>query len=145
MTAMHDELLDKMVGTWHITRQFPTRQAENTASIEWVLDGHWLRVHMKDVGRPSKYEAEVFITQMQSDKSYSIHWLDTFGGTLPESLGVGHRSGDSIVFLWKDADGELRNTFTWHGADNTWTSRIEQTGADGKWTVFCTDTYVPAR
>ena len=37
---MHDELLDKMVGSWHITRQFPARKAENKAKIEWVLNGH---------------------------------------------------------------------------------------------------------
>ena len=139
---MHDELLDKMVGHWHITRRFATRVAENTVTAEWVLDGHWLRICMKDVAEPSKYEAHVYITRIEADGSYSIHWHDTYGGTMPEVLGTGDRRGDSIVFSFKDADSELKNTFTWHPDSNTWTSLIEQTGEDGKWTEFCTDTYV---
>jgi len=142
---MDDELLNKMVGNWHITRQFTKRKTENTAKVEWVLAGHWLRIDMKDVEKPSKYEAHVYITRMVSDGSYSIHWLDTYGGALPESLGVGHRDGDSIVFSFKDQDGELKNTFAWHSDSKTWTSEIEQTGTDGKWTVFCTDTYFRAK
>lgn len=142
--TMHDELLQKLVGNWHITRQFSNRKAENTAKVEWVLDGHWLKIQMKDVAKPSKYEAQVFITRMESDKSFSIHWLDTFGGTLPESLGTGHRKGESIEFVWKDSDGELKNTFTWHENEKTWSSKIEQTDKDGKWNGFCTDTYIRA-
>jgi len=142
--AMQDELLGKLVGSWHITRQFPHRRAENTAKVEWVLDGHWLRIDMKDLVRPSKYEAHVYITKMVSDGSYSIHWLDTYGGTVPEILGVGHRDGDSIVFTFTEGDGGLKNTFTWHPEHKSWTSMIEQTGKDGKWSEFCTDTYKPA-
>ena len=138
---MQDELLNLMVGKWHITREFPKRKAENTATIEWVLNDHWLRIDMKDIEKPSQYEAHVYITQMVSDKSYAIHWHDSFGGTLPEVLGTGHRVGDSIVFSFKDPDGELRNTFAWHGDRHEWTSKIEQTDKAGKWTVFCTDTY----
>lgn len=137
-----DELLANMIGKWHITRHFPNRSAENTATVEWVLDGHWLRIDMEDTVKPSKYAAHVYITRMESDGSYSIHWLDTFGGTLPESLGVGHRHGDSIEFLWKDTDGELKNTFSWNAKEHSWTSKIEQTDRTGKWSVFCTDTYV---
>ena len=96
---------------------------------------------MKDVKRPSKYEAHVSITRMESGQSYSIHRLATFGGTLPVSPGTGHRSGDPIAFVWKDADGELRKTFSWHSDTKTWTIKIEQTGKGGKWTEFCTDTY----
>jgi len=141
---MPDELLDKMVGTWRIIRQFPTRTAENTAKIEWVLADRWLRIEMTDAATPAKYGAHVYITRMESDDSYVIHWYDTFGGSLPEILGTGVRSGVAIVFSWKDAESELRNTFTWSPDEDTWTSRIEQTGKGGEWTVFCTDTYTRA-
>ena len=50
---MPDELLDKMVGTWRIIRQFPTRTAENTAKIEWVLADRWLRIEMTDAATPA--------------------------------------------------------------------------------------------
>ncbi len=142
---MRDDLLDRMVGYWRIFRQFPNRTAENTAKIEWVLADHWLRIEMTDSATPAAYGAHVYITRMKSDDSYVIHWHDTFGGTLPEVLGSGQRSGDAIVCSWKDAEGELRNTFTWNHDEDTWTSKIEQTGKDGGWTVFCTDTYTRAK
>ncbi len=138
---MQDDLLAKMVGNWRILRLFPNRTAENAARIEWVLNGHWLRIEMEDLAVPASYAAHVYITRMDSDQSYSIHWLDTFGGTLPEVLGVGHQTDNSIVFTWKEADSELRNTYSWHADTGSWTSRIEQTNRDGNWTVFCTDTY----
>jgi hypothetical protein len=140
-TLKDDPLLSHFIGKWHITRVFAKRHAENTANVEWVLDGHWLRISMKDTAKPSKYEAHVYITYVVAEKKYSVHWLDTFGGTLPESLGLGIRDGNSIVCSWKDSDGELRNTFTWYPDNHTWTSKIEQTGKDGKWTTYCTDTY----
>jgi len=139
-TTRQDDLLSHMIGKWRITREFKKRTMVNTATVSWELDGHWLRIDMKDVAKPSQYEAHVYLTRML-DGSYSCHWLDTFGGTLPESLGVGKRVGDSIVIDFKDKDGELRNTFTWHPDSKTWTSHIEQTDAKGVWTVFCTDTY----
>ncbi|MBS1705850.1 MAG: hypothetical protein JST40_08245 [Armatimonadetes bacterium] len=138
---MNSSLLNELVGEWRIFRQFPNRTAENTATIDWVLDHHWLRIAMKDVAVPSRYEAHVYITRMVSDGTYSIHWLDTFGGTLPESLGTGIEADDSIVFSWRDEDGELRNTFAFDRNSGTWTSTIEQTGPDGSWSLFCTDTY----
>lgn len=141
-----DDLLKHLVGKWRITREFPKRPAaQNDCEVTYELDGHWLKIAMKDVERPAKYEAHVYITRMVDTKQYSIHWLDSFGGTLPESLGTGTRKGDAIEFLWKDQDGDLRNTFTWHPKDKTWTSLIDQKGKEGKWTVFCTDTYRPAK
>lgn len=137
---MHDELLDKLVGKWHIERHFPNRKAENTANIRWVLDGHWLLIDMKGGKKPA-YEAHVYITRMESDGSYPIHWLDNFGGTVPEMKGLGHRDGESIVFDFTDEDSKLRNTFTWHPDLRAWTSQIDQTDKDGKWSPFCTDTY----
>jgi len=140
-SAVKDELLDKMVGKWHITREFSNRKAENDATVEWVVDHHYLRITMKDVAVPSKYEAHVYITFEKASKRYVIHWMDVFAGSLPEQMGYGEKVGDSIVFTWKDEDGTLRNTFTWHTDSGTWTSKIDQTDKEGKWKVFCTDTY----
>jgi hypothetical protein len=139
--SMSDELLENMIGDWHITRRFSNRTAENTAQVKWVLQGHWLLITMRDLASPSKYEADVYITKMQETGRYVIHWHDSFGGTVPEVLGEGIRQGDAIAFSFKEKDGELRNTFAWHPESKTWTSHIEQTEAGKPWTVFCTDTY----
>ncbi len=125
--TMQDDLLNHLVGDWRITRQFPHRKAENMAKIRWTLQGHWLLIEMKDVSKPAKYEAHVYITKMQSNGTYSIHWLDNYGGTVPEMLGIGTREGNSIKFSFKDSDSELLNTFTWHPETHAWTSKIDQT------------------
>ncbi len=138
---VQDDLLEKLVGKWHITREFPKRKAENEATAEWVLDHHYLRIMMKDLSKPAQYEAHVYITYEAAAKRYGIHWLDVFAGSIPEMMGYGERKGDSIVFTWKDADGTLRNTFTWHPESKSWISKIEQTDANGKWSTFCTDIY----
>ncbi|MBI1852145.1 MAG: DUF1579 family protein [Planctomycetes bacterium] len=139
--AVHDDLLDKMVGKWHITREFSNRKAENDATVEWVIDHHYLRISMKGGEKPNLYEAHVYITFEAAAKRYVVHWMDLFAGSLPETLGYGEKVGESIVFTWKDAGGTLKNTFAWHAESQTWTSKIEQTDKDGKWSTFCTDTY----
>ena len=139
--GLQDPLLDNFVGNWHIDRQFPNRTAENEAVVEWVIEHRYLRIVMKDLNRPSRYEAHVYITFEQEAERYAIHWMDVFAGTMPESLGYGEKQGDSIVFTWQDADGTLKNTFTWNPGAGTWTSKIEQTDPSGAWTTFCTDTY----
>lgn len=136
-----DSLLAKFVGDWHIARSFPSRTAENTARVDWVLDGHWLRITMKDVADPPGYEAHVYITRDRTTREYTCHWLDTFGGSVPDVLGRGQRDGDQICFTFVEEGGELRNTFAWHADNETWTSTIEQTDGAGRWTLFCIDTY----
>jgi len=141
---IEDDLLEKLTGKWNINRRFANRAAENVAVGEWVLEHHYLRITMTDVIEPPKYAAHIYITYEAESKRYVIHWMDAFAGSMPEALGYGTRSGDTLVFVWKDADGVLQNTFTWHPESDTWISLIEQTDSDGNWATFCTDTYTHA-
>ena len=138
---VQDALLDKLVGKWEITRVHKNETEINVATCEWVLDHHFMRISMRDPKDKNGYQANVYITLNSVIKKYEIYWLDTFAGSLPGSIGYGHKKGDSIVFEWKDSDGTLRNTFEWKEDAKTWTSTIDQTDENGKWTNFAIDTY----
>jgi len=140
-TAIQDDLLDKLIGKWHIDRKFANRDMENDAVVTWELAHHYLRIAMDDVARPSMYAAHVYIGFERPMSRYVIHWMDVTSGSGPDFLGYGTRQADSITFEWKDGDGTLMNTFTWHSQDDSWTSKIEQTKPDGTWETFCVDTY----
>jgi hypothetical protein len=135
-----DELLENLVGEWKLTRQIRGRSVENTATVDWVLNHQFLRVHMKDVQKPSQYEAMVFIGYDYMSERYVVHWIDVFGGRSSETLGYGVRNGNSIKFVFEYPDGPFHNTFTWNPATKTWKFLGEQKTQQGKWTVFAEDT-----
>ena len=140
-TSVQDDLLDKLVGTWHIVREFKSRKAENSAMVEWVLNHQFLRIHMKDVMEPPKYEGHIYIGFNAAENRYVAHWIDVFGGQFSETLGLGTREGNSISFRFQYPDGLLTNVFTYRPDSNSWISRIDQQDEAGEMRPFCVDTY----
>lgn len=138
---LQDELLDRLIGDWHILREFPQRKAENHAKVEWILNHQFIRIHMRDVNEPARYEAMVFIGFNPQEQRYVGHWIDVFGGQFSETLGFGERDGDSIEFAFQYPDGALTNIFTYRSELDSWTSKIDQQDKDGEWVSFCVDTY----
>ena len=134
-----DELLDKLVGNWKLTRRIRGRTVENTVRAEWVLNHQFLQIHMKDVATPSAYEAMVFIGYDNTSERYVVHWLDSFGGRFSETLGYGQRSGNSIKFVFEYPDGPFHNTFTWDERAGGWNFLMQNKDKTGKWVVFAED------
>lgn len=64
-----------------------------------------------------------------------------FGGQFSDTLGLGVRDGDSILFRFEYPDGLLRNLFTFHPESGSWTSKIDQVNEAGLMRPFCLDTY----
>ena len=114
-----DELLENLVGNWRLTRSIRGQSIENTATVEWVLNHQFLRLHMKDVNTPSNYEAMVFIGNDNTSERYDAHWIDIFGGRFSETLGYGTRQGNSIRFIFEYPDVPFHNTFTWNSETRT--------------------------
>src|SRR5438105_4233597 len=110
-TSVHDDLLDKLIGNWRIVREFENRRAENTAVVEWVLNHQFVRIHMKDVNEPPRYEGHIYIGFNLVEDRYVAHWIDVFGGQFSETLGLGRRDGDVIAFEFRYPDGLLTNLF----------------------------------
>jgi hypothetical protein len=136
--AFQDEFLDKLVGHWNLTRKVRGTTEENKVDAEWVLEHQFLRLHMKDVASPPKYEAEVYIGFDKAGNRYVAHWMDTFGGGF-SSMGFGVRDGNSLPLIFEDADGTVRNTFTYDPATQSWTSLIVQKAKGGDWKTFAED------
>ena len=143
-TIVKDDLLNHLAGKWHLTRvagKKTTKITKSMATGEWVLQHHYMRISMKEIAKRLGYDAQVYITYEAPNKRFAIYWLDIFAGTWPGSIGYGERTGDSIVFTWKDTDGIIRNAFAWDAKKDIWTSTIDQTDKTGKWSNFCVDTY----
>ena len=136
--AFQDEFLDKLVGHWNLTRKVRGTTEENKVEAEWVLEHQFLRLHMKDVASPPKYEAEVYIGFDKAGNRYVAHWMDTFGGGF-SLMGFGVRDGNSLPLIFEDADGTVRNTFTYDPATQSWTSLIVQKAKGGDWKTFAED------
>jgi len=136
--TFQDELIDRLVGEWKLTRKIRGKELENTLEAKWVLHHQFLELHMKDVADPPAYESLVLIGYSRADQRYIAHWCDTWGGKF-SSDGFGQRSGDSIEFEFHFPDGPFFNTFTWDPAIDAWTFRMENATADGKRSLFGVD------
>jgi hypothetical protein len=137
--VFHDELLDNLTGDWKLTRKVRGQTVVNSAQAEWVLNHQFLRVHMKDVVSPPRYEAMIFIGYDNTSERYVVHWIDVFGGRFSETIGYGQRSGNSIKFVFEYPDGPFHNTFTWSPETKSWVFLGEQKDKAGKWKVFAED------
>ena len=138
-----DELLDKLVGDWRLTRKIRGQSVENRVKADWALNHQFLLVHMKDAGSPPNYEAMVFIGYDNTSERYVAHWIDVFGGRFSETLGYGKRSdNNTIQFVFEYPDGPFHNTFMWNPDSKTWVFLMEQKDQAGKWKVFAEDRLV---
>ena len=137
--VFQDPFNQNLVGRWHITRKIRGTQVENTLQADWVLNHQFLQLHMKDVARPSQYEALVLIGYSYGDRQYVAHWCDTFGGKF-SAIGHGKRLGESIAFEFHYPDGPFYNTFTWNASNGTWVFRMESVDKDGGRVLFGEDT-----
>lgn len=136
--SFRDEFLDKLVGRWNLTRTIRGTTEQNKVEADWVLGHQFLRLHMTDIASPPKYEAEIYIGYDKTAKRYVVHWMDTWGGGF-SLRGFGVREGNSVPFLFEDADGTVRNTFTYDPANQTWTCLIVQRKKGGDWKTFAED------
>jgi hypothetical protein len=128
-----DEFIENLTGDWKLTRKIRDTQAGNTVRVEWVLNHQFLQVHMKDTASPL-----VLIGYSHADRHYVIHWCDNFGGKY-SSMGFGKRSGNSIEFEFKDADGSFFYTLTWDPKTKGWTFLMESEGKNGQRVFFAED------
>jgi Protein of unknown function (DUF1579) len=135
-----EALLDNLVGDWRIERKFGSgRTAENTVRAEWVLDHQFIELHYRDVARPPKYEATVFIGYDARDQRYVCHWIDNFGGEF-SALGYGKIDNErrAIEFTFDYKDGPFTNKFD--PVTKTWTSVMRQKDK-GEWKLFAEDKF----
>jgi hypothetical protein len=133
----NDPFIENLAGEWDLTRTIRGKTVKNRVKATWVLDHHFLQLHMVDVAVPAQYEALVLIGYSNADREYVAHWCDVFGGRY-SAVGRGRLAGQSIEFVFQYPDGPFYNTFTWDPAARTWTMKLENS-RDGKRIPFATD------
>jgi hypothetical protein len=136
--AVEDPFLDNLVGRWDIERKMRGTVVHNALDVEWVLQHRFVRLHMKDVADPPKYEAMVLIGFDPAAGRYVAHWADVFGAQY-SAIGYGKRSGDAVEFVFQYPEGPFYNTFTWNPGSRTWKMLLENGGGDGKRSLFAED------
>ena len=135
---MEDPFLENLVGKWRIERKINGTFVVNTLEAKWVLQHHFLQLHMKDVADPPKYEALVLIGYDALAERYVAHWMDVYGGGY-SGVGHGKREGNTIEFEFQYPDGPFYNTFYWQPNEKGWRMHLENT-KDGKRVTFAEDT-----
>jgi len=106
----NDDLVSRLEGRWELTRTMRGQESKSAVKADRVLDHQFLRVRMKDLATPPKYEAHVYNGWSNTSQHYDIHWMDVWGGHY-SGRGVGARTGDTIEFRFPDPDCAFVNTF----------------------------------
>ena len=132
--AMADEagpaeaLLDRLAGNWVLSGKLAGRETIHDISAEWTLNRGYLRIHETSRERaPSGaalYEAIVFVSQSAATDNYTCLWLDSTSnaGLVPEGFGQAKRLGNSLPFVFRDANGQVsfENTFAYDPVTDSW-------------------------
>lgn len=98
---------------------------------DWVIQHHYLRLHEvsreKDSKGEPQYEAIIFVGSRETSKSYTCVWLDLYGGTSIESIGVAQSTDNELAFVFKDEKGDVtfRNDFVYDPSGNAWEWRMD--------------------
>ena len=119
-------LLDHLAGRWVLGGEIAGKQTTHDVEAEWVLEHHYLRIHEtsreKDAKGQPQYEAMVFVGQSNTAKAYTCVWLDVFGGSSIESIGVAEPKDNTLPFVFKNEKDEVsfRNEFVYNPNADTW-------------------------
>jgi len=123
-----EALLDRLAGNWMLSGRLAGRETTHEISAEWALNHGYLRLHeisreKAPSGAPS-YEAIVFISYNAKTDDYTCLWLDSTSnqGLVAEGFGHAKRSGNSLPFVFRDANGQVsfENTFAYDPISDSW-------------------------
>jgi hypothetical protein len=142
--ATDQAFLERLGGSWILRGTLAGKVATHDVTATWILDGLYLELHERSresdaKGKP-QYEAVILLGVDPATGEYQCLWLDSTGGggLSPTAFGRGKRSGDSIPFLFRDADGTISfsNTFLYDTDAKAWTWQLDNVRKDGTHTPF---------
>lgn len=137
-------LLERLAGSWVLRGTLAGKVTTHDVTGSWILDGLYLELHERSretdgKGKP-QYEAVVLLGLDEATGEYQCLWLDSTGGggLIPTAFGRGKRSGDSIPFLFREADGTISfsNVFAYDAAAQAWTWQLDNVRKDGAYVPF---------
>jgi hypothetical protein len=129
-------LLDHLTGHWVLRGEIAGKPTTHDVDAEWVLQHHYVRIHEvsrdKDAKGQPQYEAMVFVGLSDTPKAYTCVWLDLYGGTSIESIGVAEPTENKLPFAFKNEKNEVsfRNDFIYDPATGGWQWRMDNVEKD---------------
>lgn len=121
-------LLDHLTGHWIARGEIGGRTTTHDVDGEWIIQHHYVRLHEvsrdnDDKGQP-RYEAMIFVGG--TNGTNTCVWLDVYGGSSIESIGVAEPAENQLRFVFKNEKGEVsfRNTFVYDPAADAWEWRM---------------------
>jgi hypothetical protein len=124
-------LLDHLTGKWVAEGTIARHHMVDDIDAEWVLGHHYLRIH--EVGRGDhKYEAYMFIAWNPAPKTYTMAFLDVYGGLTPASLAVATPKENDLRFVFKDEGGNVwfTNELIYDPKSDSWEWRLDNVEKD---------------
>lgn len=118
--------LDHLAGHWVLRGEIAGRQTTHDVDGEWIIQHHYLRLHEvsrdKDAKGQPQYEAMIFVGFRDDTKAYSCVWLDVYGGSSIESIGIARAEENKLPFVFKNERGEesFRNDFLYDPTADAW-------------------------
>lgn len=131
-----DSLLGRLTGNWRVSGDVRGQPAMYDMSVDRILSGRFVQLHMTDTHRPAMYEARVFLAADTSDGGVVAHWLDNFGGAYSVPPGFGRVSGDTVRLEFAYPTGLFRDTFVYHRERDAWDITLVSRNAQGNWQPF---------
>ena len=122
----NDDLLDHLVGNWHVTSVAHDHAFTAEVDVKWVLNHQYLLFHLKgnEVVPWWGVEMEYFeyIGYNHYKRRYTIHGMSIEGDEdLSEGFGYGYRNGNEFKTSAKfSADTTLIQHMTWQPKTTTW-------------------------
>ncbi len=133
---MMDSLLDRLIGTWTVTRRVHGRTTTVVAEAEYVLNHQFVRLHYHADSTATPYEAIVFIGYDNTRRRYVAHWLDVGGGRWSETLGFGVPVPAGIRLDFVYPEGPFENTLTFDATTGGRQSVMRQKNRGAPWSSF---------
>jgi len=138
-----DSFLEHLAGKWVLRGTIAGKATTHDIASTWVLDHRYLQIHERSRETrgdgKAQYEAIVLVSRDPATGEYQCLWLDTTtgGGLAPEAFARAKRSGDTLPFLFREADGTLsfNNTFSYDRKEDSWTWRMDNV-REGKASPF---------
>lgn len=125
---LYDDLLDRLVGKWHVTAVVHGHNFTLDREAEWVLSHQYLRIREKSrevvPWLKIPFERTIYIGYNPRSKRYVVHELNVHGADVPfepEGFSYATRAGNALEIVHRNRDdvfGIAR--WTWNPDATTW-------------------------
>lgn len=116
-----------LAGCWQVTGQVRGKPSPSIARGQWHLGRRYFTLQLRATGKAADYEAAITYGAGAKPGAIGSIWHDTFGGLYEPSLGLGEKTTDGFVQVYRFPDANYVNRFVRDGRGWLWT--IHETAA----------------